>query len=95
METTADLSDFIIEGPYSDTHKDISYSLMQKNPEVMKIEKGIPIKDFISKLDHRNMKMEFSILTKVTCTEAHFKLSKDKHDKEVDRYSDILPFERN
>ncbi|CAK58016.1 unnamed protein product (macronuclear) [Paramecium tetraurelia] len=86
---------YLVEG--KETNNDYSYEWLKGNPDLVAIEKGIPIVHFNSEIQKRDLEMEFRLLRRLTETQYH---NENLHDfnpdiQKLNRYNNIIPFKHS
>ncbi|CAD8082931.1 unnamed protein product [Paramecium primaurelia] len=86
---------YLVEG--KETNNDYSYEWLKGNPDLVAIEKGIPIILFNSEVQKRDLEMEFRLLRRLTETQYH---NENLHDfnpdiQKLNRYNNIIPFKHS
>ena len=86
----------MVEGPeYSN---DFTFFLVKINKELLKLEQGIPLADFLSLNCLKKVELQFKVLQKMTLHKDHvlnFFNSCDVQFHRLNRYKEILPFLHN
>ena len=75
-------------------NRDISYIYLQRHPELVALEQGIPMRQFYYNVQLRNLDCEYKLLTKITETREHASLLLENTPelRSQNRYPDVLPY---
>jgi protein tyrosine phosphatase len=94
MESKPDLSNYLVEGAYTNdkTYPDISWNMLNKyGKDYVSMEDGIPIQKFWDGVKKRNLQQDYSCINQLTYNKEHDMLQPEfNHGK--DRYSNILTY---
>lgn len=76
-----------------DSIRDISADYIDKNPDLLKVERSIPYSEFLYHSKARSKHLEYMILKRITETKAHAEyLLDDPQNNSFNRYNDIVPY---
>ncbi|CAD8117298.1 unnamed protein product [Paramecium sonneborni] len=86
---------YLVEG--KEINNDYSYEWLKGNPDLVAIEKGIPILYFNQEMLKRDLEMEFRLQRRLTETQYH---NENLHDfnpdiQKLNRYNNIIPFKHS